>query len=507
MVGASRAVAAVAVLSIIVVASFAAYEIYLKPVQSNSTNSGSCQAVSPGKVLRSQTRQASFGGVTEYNLPAPDRWPNAVTTAPDGSAWFAEQETPGVAHLFPSNGTVVEYAWPGYPSPKPPDCIPNVNVSGIAAWDGRVWAADEFDNRTIGLDPADSSAVTVDSSKAAPFPYWLAVGPDGNLWFTSFNLPGQPARLGVILPDRSLKVVGLAGLGEEQPFQLDFVNASFALLSTLNEASNSTTHACICTGHVYSFDPGSVGTSVTPARIGGAHTLFLPTSVSYSNGSVWVAQHGASSLARYDLATGRWTAYPTSLVGWSDVTLPLVVDAVGGKVWFNEHYANKIGLIDPAGGTLMEFSESTPPPTSYSGVQNDLAIAATTAGVWFTSLSGNYVGFVSGAGGYPGFHASVVGSNSATILPGGRTSFTVRVSGTWQEALKVNVSDSENLQSVPKSIQITPGAALVQGGVTPYDLSVNVAVGGTVTPGSYTLAVTLTEGVVQETAYLFITVG
>jgi hypothetical protein len=38
-------------------------------------------------------------------------------------------------------------------------------------------------------------------------------------------------------------------------------------------------------------------------------------------------------------------------------------------------------------------------------------------------------------------------------------------------------------------------------------LGVKVAVSRTVSPGSYTLAVTVTEGTVQQTAYLYVTVG
>jgi streptogramin lyase len=495
-----KALAALAVLSMVVVASIAVYEFYL------TSPPGPCTSVRGGGVLRSQVSEASFGGVTEYRLPAPDRWPNAVTTAPDGSVWFAEQEAPGVGHLFPANGTLVEYGFSGYPNPKPPDCVPSVNNSGIALWDGRVWVADEFDNRTIGFSPGDGSTLTVSSTGRAPFPYWLAVGPDGDLWFTSSNFAGQPTRLGRILPNMTLQSINLAGLGNDQPIQLDFVNSTLALLSTLNEANNPVTHACICTGHVYSFDPALVGTTIVPALVGGDHTLYLPTSASYSNGSVWVAQHGASSVERYDFSSKRWTVYPTSLVGWSYVTLPLVVDATGGKVWFNEHYANKIALIDPSSGKLTEYSESDPPPTSYGGVQNDLAIAAAPTGLWFTSLSGNYVGFVSEAVGSPGFSIAATGSDTATVAPGGVANFSLRVSGTWSGPLRVNVSDSENLQSIPKSIQITPSATLILGGSAPYDLSVAVVTGRTVNPGEYTVLVTVDEGLVQQAVYLFIVV-
>ena len=493
-----RPAAAVMLLVVIFVASFATYEVFL------AGSPATCQTAGGGG-SRGQAGENRFGAVTEYTLPGPDRWPNAIAAAPDGSVWFAEQGVPGVAHLFPGNGTVVEFAWPGYPSPKPPDCSPSVNVSGIALWDGRVWAADEFGNKTVGINPADGSAVTVVTTGKAPLPYWLAVGPDGDLWLTSNNFAGQPARLGRILPNLTLGVVDLVGLGNDQPIQIDFVNSTFALLATLDQSVNSTTNECTCTGHIYSFDPGSAGGSITPLMVGGGYTLRLPTSVTYYNGSVWVAEHGASSLVGYDFATRTWTKYPTSVVPWAPVTLPLVVDSGGGSVWFNEHYANKIARFDPAAGTLTEYSESNPPPSGYQGIQNDLSIASTPAGTWFTSMTGNYIGFVNGTMN-PGFRISNYDNSRATLKAGlGGTTFRFVVSGAWTSQMGVKVSDSENPQSTPELIQVVPGVSSIPPGSS-FMFGVSVSAEAAVVPGTYTVAVTVSEGGVQQTAYLFITV-
>ena len=497
--GTRRVAAAVLVLAIVAAASFTVYEVHF------AAPAVPCQVVRGGATLRSQTSAATFGAVTEYKLPGPDRWPNAVANASEGSVWFADQELPGVAHLFPGNGTLVEYAWPGYPSPRPPDCVPTVSVSGMAIWNGRVWAADEYGNVTVGLNPRDGSVVSVNSTEGAPFPYWLAVGPDGNLWFTSYNLAGEPTRLGKILPNMALEVIDLVGLGNDQPLQLDFVNSTFALLSTLNLASNSTTHGCVCTGHVYSFDPSTAGATVAPSLIGGTYTLRLPNSVSYSNGSVWVTQHAASSVVRYDFSSGTWTKYPTSTVPWIDTTLPYVVQAEGGKVWFNEHYANKIAMLDPQQGTLTEFSEANPPITDPNQIQNDLSISPAPGGLWFTSMSGNYVGFVNSSYS-PGFSVLVSGNATAKVARGGSASFTLAVTGTWSRPLGVNASDSEDYESIPRSISIVPSTPTIQPGTSVFHLGVDVGVGSEIAPGDYTVAVTVTDGGVQQTAYLFLVV-
>ncbi len=494
-----RTTLAAIVLALLVVAGVSAYVGLTQPPAGQAT----CSPLQPGGV-KSQTTKTTFGAVTQYLLPGQDRWPNAVTTAPDGSVWFAEQAVPGVAHLFPGNGTVVEYAWPGYKAPKPPDCAPNVSSSGIAIWNGMVWAADEFGSVIWGVNPGVGTATPLNVSGMADFPYWLAPGPDGALWFTSDNLP---ARLGRILTNMTVDVIDLKGMGSDQPLQLDFVNSSLAYLTAVDLSTNSSTHACQCDGHVYSFEPADVGTTISPVRVGGDHRLELPTSASYSSGSVWVAQHGAASVARYDVKSGAWTTYPTSRVGWVETTLPLMIAAAGGSVWFNEHYANKIGRLNPASGTLTEYSESSPPASGVAGIQNDLSIAPSPTGLWFTSLSGNYVGFVDGTRA-PAFTASAAGSSRLSLTPGGTGSFNVSVSGSWSGALGVNVSDSEVPTSAPQQIRILPAVSSIPaGGTGPFHLGVEVQVGESVQPGSYTVAVTVTGGGVQQTAYVFVDVG
>jgi len=475
----------------------AAYEVFF------TSSTPTCQILSGVSTLRSQTTKSNFGAVTEYMLPSPDRWPNAVVAAPDGSVWFAEDALPGVAHLFPTNGTVIEYQWPGYPVAPPPDCVPYQSVSGITIWNGRIWAAEEFSNTLWGVNPSDGSTQLVNVTGKADFPYWVSAGPDGDLWFTSDDLP---AVLGRILPNLTLQIIPLEGMGNDEPLQIDFVNSTLAYLSSINLTQNSTTQSCVCNGHIYSFDPETAGQTIAPERVGGDFNLRLPTSVAYSAGSLYVAQHEAASVARFNYATGTWTAYPTSLVPWSPTTLPYVVEAFGNTVWYNEHYANKIALLNPNQGTLTEYSESNPPISSFDGVQNDVSIApGSNNSLWFTSMSGNYVGLLNGNYN-PGFEVGVAGANNKSVAQGGSATFELSVSGTWTRAMGVNVSDSENPESVPTVITISPSTDLIQPGSSPFTLGVDVSVGQGVRQGSYTLAVTVTNGGVQQTAYLFLVV-
>jgi len=439
--------------------------------------------------------------VTEYKLPGPDRWPNAVTTEPDGSVWFAEEGVPGVAHFFPNNGTVVEYAWSGQSALKPPHCTP-IASSGITFWNGRIWAPDQYGNSLVGINPTGGTSISINTTAKANYPYWLAVGPEGSLWFTSAE---TPAKLGRVSTDMTLKTITLVGLGSDEPLQLDFVNSTLAFLSTINQSTNSTTHSCVCNGHIYAFNPSLTSTTITPSLVGDGFNLPLPISAWFWGGSVWVTQHGASSVVRYDLAARSWTKYPTSTVPWSPINPAYVIDVTQGKVWFNEHYANKISLLDPVAGIMTEYSESNPPASNYTDIQNDLSISAAPGGLWFTSLSGNYLGFVD-SNYDQGIHVSVSGTNAVTIPPGGNASFSVNVTGSWSGPMNVTVSDSEASSSKPNLIQIITRVSAIPVGQSPYSLGVRLVADQKIQAGRYTVAVTLTNGGIQQTAYFFVVV-
>lgn len=495
-------VVAIVIIALVAIASFEFFELSRSTGTASTGSTTTCLAIPGGSVLRTQTTSTSFGPVTEYQIPGLDRYPGPVTTAPDGSIWFAEWEVPGVAHLYPNNGTLVEYAWKGYPKPSPRlFCGPPASISGIELWEGKVWATDEYGSAIVGVNPADGSTTLLNTTSKI-LPYWLAVGPDGNLWFTSDN---SPAYIGRVLPNMTVSLIGLTGMGTDNPLELEFVNSSLAFISAINLADNPKTQACICDGRIYSFNPSHISTQIAPRKIGGNFSLFLPTSVSYYQGKIWVAQHLASGVVSYDFATERWTTYPTSRVPWTNTTLPLFVDAKGGRVWLNEHYANKIAFIDPSAGTLTEISASNPPATSNEGIQNDEYFVVSGGRVWFTSLSGNYVGYID-RGFEPSFHIGVVGHAEATISPGGSASFTLSISGTWGAPMKVGVSDSESYSSVPDLIHLTPSSSSVPAGSSSYALGLDAVTEGSIRAGNYTIAVTVTNGGVQQTAYLYLAV-
>ena len=484
--------------AVVVIGGLAVYENY----QYSPSGQQQCLSLQAGEPVRSQVTNRTFGAVTEFALPGNDTWPSAITAAPDGSVWFVIQSVPGVVHLYPNNGTIVEYGWPGYKPSNASDCFPNVVSSGITLWNGRVWAEDEFGNALLGVRPSDGNVVSLNLTGRGNYPYWLAPGPDGNLWVT---FDDSPARLAKVLPNLTMSIINLEGVGDDSPLQLEFLNSSVAILSTINLSENATTKGCVCNGHVYSFNPTQANSTIRPLVVGGGYNLIEPTSASYSEGTVWVAQHYASSVVEYDFGSGEWTKYPTSLVSWTNTTLPLMMVANGSSVWFNEHYANKIALIRPASGTMTEFSESDPPAVDSSGIQNDEYIAMSGGRLWFTSMSGNYVGFVDGRY-VPTFSVSPLTTNRVVVPAGGSASVSLEVKGAWSGETKVGVSDSEGYFSIPSLISATPSASVVPPGTSPYVLDLNLVVSQSAPPGVYVVALTVTNREIQQSAFVYVTV-
>ncbi|MGP8124527.1 MAG: hypothetical protein ACLQEQ_01470 [Nitrososphaerales archaeon] len=446
--------------------------------------------------LKSTLTHANITAITEWQLPDPGRLPNSVTTAPDGSVWFGEQSVPGVAHFFPNNGTLVEYAWPETAVQLQGTCPFKASIWGIALWKGMVWATDQDGNSIVGLNPVNGSFEVLNLPQPNSSPYTLTVGPDGALWFTALT---NTAFIGRVSPSLVVSMYPVMNQSAEIPTDIQFVNSSFAYYTALDPYKPTPSG-------VYSFDPQDVAGGVSPEAVGGNVTLTELTSLAISSNVVWVVQHYTSNIWGYDLATHEWTVYPTSTENYTSTTLPYFVRTSGETVWFNEHYGNRIAELDPAPiGTLTEFSEADPPVSNGTQIQNDLTIAAAPSGLWFTSTTGNYIGFAN-ASYKPSFWISAQGLDSVNLSQGADTVAQFQVGGTWGKSLQVAVSDSEGYSSVPDLITIRPSVTDIPRGSGPVSLTVALSLNGDLAPGPYTVAVTVSDGLVSQTAYLFVTV-
>jgi virginiamycin B lyase len=130
-----------------------------------------------GRVLDRIT--SATGAVKSFALPS-GASATGVTAGPDRSVWFADSGNSSIGRLVPSTGAVTEVREQG----GEPD--------GITSAGGDIWFTEG--TGTIGRVVASTSAVTqyrVPASSCnsgqGPAAWAITVGPDHNLWFTTYT--------------------------------------------------------------------------------------------------------------------------------------------------------------------------------------------------------------------------------------------------------------------------------------------------------------------------------
>ncbi len=451
--------------------------------------------------MRSSLGNTTFGAVTEFSLPGQERTPNAIAAGADGSVWFGEESVPGLGHLFP-NGTLVEYAFPGRydtSSASGYSCSIKTSIWSIAIWGGRIWADDVAKNRLLGLSPGNDTFEAVNLPGNNSFPYTMTVGPDGALWFTQI----LSHEIGTLMPNGTLDehaieipthVQGLSSLVNlpGTPAQIAFAGDTGYFVDVSSVVQGMP---------IYSFDPSHFD----PVAMGGNETLYSPDSISLGGGGVWIAEHAASSIAFYDQESRTWTFYPTSTVSYVGATLPYFVSANGSSVWFNEHYGNRISEIDPKSQTLTEYSISDPPANNFSQIGNAQTLVRDGGDVWFTELTANKVGFVDASRPLP-FSLSLAGADNLTLGPGGTNTVRIELQANKSVPLTMQFSDSEDGTGTPQKILLASNVTGTNQVTGDSWVSVSIKVGADISPGSYLLALTATDGLVSRSAYVHLNV-
>lgn len=462
-----------------------------------------CPSFLSGPVVKSQLASRSFGAVTTLSLPAPLRWPNAIAVATDGSVWFGEEAVPALAHYY-SNGTLVEYSFPGdYQANSPVGfgCADKTDIWGVALWDGRVWATDSSQNRLVGLSPTNDTFRVVSLAASDSLPYTLTPGPDGTLWFTQIS-SGQIGTLfeNGTVAEHSVQIaehingtpatVNVPGV----PAQIVFANSS---LGYYVDAS-----PLISGSAVFAFDPQDF----RPEPVGeGNQSLSDPDSISLGSGGIWLAQHGDSSLAFNSLENGSWTVYPTSSVGYIGTTLPYFVQTNGSLVWFNEHFGNRMAALDFSDRTLTEYSLSDPAASNMSQIDNALTFALGGGRAWFTESTSDAIGYVD-ASYRPSFSISTYGNSTLSIQRGGSSSLQVGLRGNSSSPISIQFSDSGSAIQVGTNIMMQTDKSEIGSFAGNQSVSVTVDVAPGTAPGRYTLLITATDGLISQSAYVELSV-
>ena len=213
---------------------------------------------------------------------------------------------------------------------------------------------------SIATDGSNAAEYTPPTANG--FPYGIAEGSDGNVWFTEYN----PNNVGEFI-----SLGGGAGIGE-------IPITGFPGASNLYQPENITSgpdgslwfteSRCVT-------DLCFVGSITTGGTI---NTYQTPTADSPPNGitagpdgNLWFTEAGPGTRSAIAKVTtsGTSTDYSTPTSGSSPVSITTGAD---GNLWFAEAAVNQIGVINTAGTVLHEY----PIPAGLSGV----SIAAAGSG-------------------------------------------------------------------------------------------------------------------------------
>jgi streptogramin lyase len=126
-------------------------------------------------------RVTPAGVVTEFGTPTPVSYPEAIAFGSDGNLWFTEAGAKAIGRITPA-GQVTEFPMaPGCASP----CSPNSML--VRGSDGNLWFTTSFPNGIGRVTPTGQITVFPDPNSGCIGA--ITSGPDGNVWFYEDQAP------------------------------------------------------------------------------------------------------------------------------------------------------------------------------------------------------------------------------------------------------------------------------------------------------------------------------
>lgn len=326
--------------------------------------SGITASASSKIVLPVVIRQNSPFLISNFTVPTSNSVPDAIVVGLNHKLWFTEYGAGKIGEFDSVTKNFTEYAIPGSGATPAtlafygPDQVwfTDQNPSSPSIW--------MFNTTSHGFH-----RLLTDAKNSGPV-FVLADQTTKSVWFT----------------DTTAAYLGRINVGS---LQMTKFNSTASYSGPVEVAlQNGTPYlwATEISGKIARFDTASdTFQEFTPSV-----SLSYPVGIVVdSKGSVWIAEHGGSSIAEYVPSNSTWKKYPTSQASASPGTGPatLAIDSLG-RLWFAEHYSNRIGRLDPANSTMEEFN--IPVPGAYS-LLNSLDQAGN---FWFAEAYGNSIGMI-----------------------------------------------------------------------------------------------------------------
>ena len=247
---------------------------------------------------------------------------------------------------------------------------PNAEPIGIALGpDGNLWFTEWGPNGSPRIGRITTSGVVTGFAAgltAERQPVGIAAGPDGNLWFA------EPAgdRIGRITTSGVLTEFSAGITPDAEPFGIT-LGPDGNLWFTETGAIGRITTAGVVTEFTAGIPPGDEPLEIT----------------SGPDGNLWFTETGGIGRITTTGVITEFSARINAGGGPSGITA-----GPDGNLWFTEDLGNRIGRITPA-GVVTEFSAGI-----TAGSQPEGITVGPDGNLWFTEQAGNRIGRITTAG-------------------------------------------------------------------------------------------------------------
>ncbi|MDE2571938.1 MAG: PDZ domain-containing protein [bacterium] len=290
---------------------------------------------------------------TEYAIPGVLITPTGITSGPNGSLWFTEDDGNSIGQITTGGAFSIYPVVTGKAHPHDIVVGPDGNL-----WFAEAWAGDIGRITPTGI--VNEYFLGVDRG-----PHVIAVGPDGNLWFTQSS--AFAASIGTI------SAAGAPGAVYDLP-----ARGSMPSGITTGPDGNLwfTEYGMNQIGRIT--PNGAITEYQTPTAVSGPQGIVVGP-----DGNLWFAEQSAGMIGKITTG-GVITEFPTPTANSEPYGITAGPD---GSLWFTEYGASKIGKITTAGAVT-----ECPIPTANSA---PYGIAAGPDGnLWFTESAANKIGRV-----------------------------------------------------------------------------------------------------------------
>lgn len=433
--------------------------------------------------------------VTTYSLPN-GTGPNGILVDKNGFVWIAGSSVHTLFQLDPTDGKLRSYP------------MPEENIGETMVWtmledkDGYIWVAQLGQNPLWRFDP-NTGRFDLFQTSAPPFQMKLD-DVTGNIWFTT--LTGNA--IGVIQKvenktEPSYKITEFPLGNNTDPSGLFLKDGSVWVAELLK-------------GKIVKFD-GIRNNDALVVNIKKTLELpqynqtqfYVPTDVLVSdNRTLWVTEHGPSTMTRYDTISGKLTRFPTSQRPDDITTLPFWMrESTDRKgIWYDEHEGGRVGFfnLDKMDLTEYELQNNTANPVVYT---LNLAVdPSDSSKLWFSQWNLDRVGVVDRAIPLP---FDIKSNFTKVVLPSNNTEATINIE------ISGNDSASEShivFLKASSSMMPDGGFANMIGNFTVSSVNlskINQAVLVQFTlqndgakAGNYTLGISASDGLVTKTIFV-----